>query len=77
MKRKLLFYPLILAGVAMMLMSSCGKDGDEKSPPINDVDGNTYKTVVIGNQTWMAENLKTTKFSDGTAIADFPVLTGT
>jgi uncharacterized protein (TIGR02145 family) len=35
---------------------------------VTDIDGNIYDAVQIGNQVWMAENLRTTRYSDGSEI---------
>ncbi len=35
---------------------------------VTDVDGNTYTTIQIGSQTWMAENLRTTTYANGDPI---------
>ena len=35
---------------------------------VTDIDGNEYRTIIIGNQEWMAENLRTKRYRNGQAI---------
>ena len=55
-----------------VLVPSCHKDNQIIAPlqfgSVTDIDGNVYKTVKIGNQWWMCENLKVEHYNDGSAI---------
>lgn len=65
---------IILMGVTFILFVSCGDDLKEVLPDnetpgkVFDVDKNEYKTVLIGDQVWMAENLRTSRYRDGREI---------
>ena len=41
------------------------------TPTVTDYDGNVYNTMLIGTQCWTKENLRTTHYSDGTALDYF------
>jgi hypothetical protein len=68
MKKTIQFFTFILLG---LLLTQCEKKAqiNEQTPElVTDADGNVYQTIKLGNQVWMLENLKTTKFNDGTPI---------
>lgn len=50
----------------------CIKDDSNNSGPVTDYDGNTYPTIKVGNQVWMAQNLKVTRYNNGDTV---PVVT--
>jgi len=64
--------------ILIVVSFSCKKDTTPDPTPnpqletgtVTDFDGNTYQTVKIGNQWWMAENFKATKTSSGQNIQE-------
>ncbi len=52
-------------GTEWVSFSSTGSDCGEN---VQDADGNWYNTVKVGTQCWMAQNMRTTRYPDGTAI---------
>lgn len=37
---------------------------------VTDIDGNSYPTIIVGNHEWMAENLRTSRYSNGESITN-------
>jgi uncharacterized protein (TIGR02145 family) len=69
-KIKIWSYPLVILGMLLFFTNSCKKDKNIplETGTVTDVEGRVYQTVKIGDQWWMAENLRTTKYNDFTKI---------
>jgi uncharacterized protein (TIGR02145 family) len=59
---------IIAIGLSFVFFTGCKKEDNNDDILISDIDGNEYHTIIIGNQEWMVENLKTTQYNDGTPI---------
>ena len=76
---KLVVFALLLFSALLFITGGCKKnegytitqDSISSLPEVTayDIEGNLYHGAYIGSQIWMVENLKTTRFRDGTPIA--------
>ena len=59
---------LIIVAVIISMLVACDKPAEETVPTVTDVDGNVYQTITIGDQEWMAGNLRVMHYRNGEII---------
>lgn len=65
MKKKHCF--LLISVIGLILLYGCQKE-PQSTVKIQDVEGNSYGTIRIGDQVWMTENLRVGTYRDGSGI---------
>lgn len=78
LKRLTLVFSLFLTVFMVVSLVGCSDDenptnsgNSDSTDTVTDFDGNVYKTIKIGDQLWMAENLKVTHYRNGDAIPNW------
>jgi uncharacterized protein (TIGR02145 family) len=68
--KKFTFISMIICALALgfSFVNAQSKTASLNDEVVTDIDGNTYTTVTIGTQTWLVENLRTTKYRNGDII---------